>query len=76
MNKWDDAYDEKMDSTVRVIKEYDLTELSLVDSPANQFANILSVQKVDGLDVVTGPDAETVLENVFWDKRFWTNHPI
>ena len=69
MNKWDDAYDEKMDSTVRIIKDYDLTELSLVDSPANQFANILSVQKVDGLDVVTGPDAETVLENVFWDKE-------
>ena len=69
MNKWDDAYDEKMDSAVRIIKDYDLTELSLVDSPANQFANILSVQKVDGLDVVTGPDAETVFENVFWDKE-------
>ena len=69
MNKWDDAYDEKMDSTVRIIKDYDLTELSLVDSPANQFANILSVQKVNGVDVITGPDAEIVLENVFWDKE-------
>ena len=69
MNKWDDAYDEKSDATVRVIKDYDLTELSLVDSPANQFANILSVEKVDGVDKVTGQAAEVELENVFWDKE-------
>jgi hypothetical protein len=67
MNKWDDAYDEKSDKSIRVIKEYDLVELSLVDSPANQFANIVSVEKVDGIDVVKGD--ETVLENVFWDKQ-------
>ena len=66
MNKWDDAYDEKMDSTIRIIKEYDLVELSLVDTPANQFANILSVEKVDGVDTVKGIDTE--IENVFWDK--------
>jgi FtsZ-binding cell division protein ZapB len=69
MNKWDDAYDEKMDSTIRVIKEYDLVELSLVDTPANQFANILSVEKVDGVDVITGDLAQTELENVFWDDQ-------
>lgn len=67
MNKWDDAYDEKSDKTIRVIKEYDLVELSLVDSPANQFANIVSVEKVDGVDIVKGD--ETVLENVFYDKE-------
>jgi hypothetical protein len=67
MNKWDDAYDEKSDKSIRVIKEYDLVELSLVDSPANQFANILSVEKVDGVDVIKGD--ETLLENVFWDKE-------
>jgi len=67
MNKWDDAYDEKSDKTIRVIKEYDLVELSLVDSPANQFANIVSVEKVDGVDVIKGD--ETVLENVFYDKE-------
>jgi hypothetical protein len=66
MNKWDDAYDEKMDSPIRIIKEYDLVELSLVDTPANQFANILSVEKVDGKDTVKGIDTE--IENVFWDK--------
>ena len=66
MNKWDDAYDEKSDKTIRVIKEYDLVELSLVDSPANQFANIVSVEKIDGVNVIKGD--ETVLENVFYDK--------
>ena len=67
MNKWDDGYDELMDSKVRIIKDYDLVELSLVDTPANQFANILSVEKVDGVDVVKGMD--TVIENVFWDSE-------
>jgi outer membrane murein-binding lipoprotein Lpp len=67
MNKWDDGYDEKMDSKVRIIKDYDLVELSLVDTPANQFANILSVEKVDGVDVIKGMD--TVIENVFWDSE-------
>jgi hypothetical protein len=68
MNKWDDAYDEKSDKAIRVIKEYDLIELSLVDSPANQFANIMSVEKVDGVDTITGSSANTVVENVFWDS--------
>jgi hypothetical protein len=69
MNKWDDAYDEKMDTPIRIIKEYDLVELSLVDTPANQFANILSVEKNEnGIDIVKGDVANTVIENVFWDK--------
>jgi hypothetical protein len=68
MNKYEDAYDEKMDKTVRIIKEYDLIELSLVDNPANQFANILSVQKVDGVDVIKGDSLDTEFENVFWDN--------
>jgi archaellum component FlaC len=67
MNKWDDAYDEKSDQSIRIIKDYDLVELSLVDSPANQFASIMSVEKVDGVDVIKGD--ETVLENVFYDKE-------
>jgi regulator of replication initiation timing len=69
MNKWDDAYDEKMDSQIRIIKDYDLVELSLVDNPANQFASIISVEKVDGVDVLKGDGVETILENVFWDKE-------
>ena len=67
MNKWDDAYDEKMDKSIRIIKEYDLVELSLVDNPANQFANIMSIEKVDGVDMIKGDTTE--LENVFWDEE-------
>ena len=67
MNKWDDGYDEKSDKAIRIIKQYDLVELSLVDSPANQFANIVSVEKVDGVNVVKAD--ETILENVFYDKE-------
>jgi len=67
MNKWDDGYDEKSEKAIRIIKQYDLVELSLVDSPANQFANIVSVEKVDGVNVIKGD--ETVLENVFYDKE-------
>ena len=67
MNKWDDGYDEKSDSTIRIIKDYDLVELSLVDSPANQFANIMSVEKVDGINVIKGQDV--ALENVFYDEE-------
>jgi hypothetical protein len=69
MNKYDDAYDADMDKTVRIIKDYDLVELSLVDNPANQFANIISIEKVDGVDVLKGEGVDTQLENVFWDKE-------
>ena len=69
MNKWDDAYDEKVDKSIRIIKDYDLVELSLVDNPANQFANIMSIEKVDGVDVIKGDVANTDIENVFWDDE-------
>ena len=69
MNKYDDAYDEKLDKAIRIIKDYDLVELSLVDNPANQFANILSIEKVNGVDMVKGENVDTELENVFWDSE-------
>jgi hypothetical protein len=69
MNKWDDGYDEKLESKIRIIKDYDLVELSLVDNPANQFANILSVEKVNGVDIIKGDIVDTVTENVFWDAE-------
>jgi len=84
MLKWDDGYDEKADTQVRIIKEYDLVELSLVDSPANQFANILSIEKVDETNVLKG-DSVADLENVFWDtdsglvilsENESENHPV
>ena len=69
ITKTDDQYDEKLDKSIRIIKEYDLFELSLVDNPANQFANIVSIEKVDGKNVVGGSAADIVIENVFWDKE-------
>lgn len=70
MNKWDDGYDEKMDCSVRIIKDYDLVELSLVDNPANQFANVISIEKNQaGETVVKGELTDLEIENVFWDKE-------
>ena len=66
---WDDAYDEKMDKSIRVIKNYELHELSLVDNPANQFANIVSIEKVNGQNVVGGYLSKAEVENVFWDSE-------
>ena len=69
MNKWDDVYDEKMDAAIRIIKDYDLVELSLVDNPANQFANVISIEKNQAGDtVLKGEVADLEIENVFWDK--------
>ena len=70
MKKYDDAYDSKSDKQIRIIKEYDLMELSLVDTPANQFANILSVEKnADGVSTVKGDSVNVELENVFYDAE-------
>jgi phage head maturation protease len=42
-------YREDIDQTVQVIKDYQLTELSLVDSPANHLANVQTIYKsIDG----------------------------
>jgi hypothetical protein len=65
MNKFDNAYNAELDKTVRIIKEYDLFELSLVDSPANQLANFVSIEKMDSEEM---EKSATVLENVFWDS--------
>jgi hypothetical protein len=69
MNKWDDAYNEELDKSIRIIKDYDLVELSLVDSPANQFASIMSVEKIDGVSTIKGDIANTIVENVFYDEE-------
>jgi hypothetical protein len=69
IKEWDDAYDEKIDKTIRVIKNYELSELSLVDNPANQFANIVSIEKINGQNVVDGYLSKTEIENVFWDSE-------
>ncbi len=54
-------------ATIRFVKDYELIELSLVDSPANQLANVFSITKSsDGSQVMKGMVAETRSENVFW----------
>jgi hypothetical protein len=82
---WDDAFNEDMDKTIRVIKEYDLFELSLVDSPANQFANIVSIEKQDGHNVISGLISKVDTENIFYDSESGmviisdaeaVNHPV
>lgn len=52
--------------TVRIIKAYDLVELSLVDNPANQLANIFSITKAASGTVMKGMLAEMTVENIYW----------
>lgn len=67
INKSDVTTDvDDFDGPVRVIKDYDLVELSLVDNPANQFANVFSIQKNDIGFKVTGMATEVKAVNVFF----------
>jgi len=62
----DEYYDAKSDRWIKFINDYDLIELSLVDSPANHLCNVFSIAKSnDGLSA-QGIATETVVENVFW----------
>ena len=61
------SYDDGDNPDNRIIKDYELMELSLVDSPANPLANIFSIQKSDdGTIQMMGMAPETHIENVFW----------
>jgi len=51
---------------VRFIKDYDLVELSIVDSPANELCNIFSIEKVNGKMVYKGLATNIVTENIFY----------
>lgn len=60
----------KADRTIRIVKDYDLEELSLVDSGGNQLANVVSIQKdANGETTVTGMVAETDFENIYWCEK-------
>ena len=52
--------------SVRFIKKYALMELSLVDSPANELCNVLSISKSNGQMVYKGIATETEVENIFY----------
>ena len=69
IKKYDDKIDSGSDTPIRIIKEYELHELSLVDNPANQFANIFSIEKVNGQTTIDGYLSKTEIENVFWDSE-------
>lgn len=69
IKKSDTVFDKEVDSSVRVITDYELQELSLVDSPANQFANIFSIQKTDDGLIADGIFNKSVINNVFWCKE-------
>jgi hypothetical protein len=51
---------------VRFIKGYDLVELSIVDSPANELCNVLSFEKVGGKMIAKGMVTEATTENIFY----------
>lgn len=59
------VFDEELGKTYQVIKEYSLSELSLVDNPANQFANVFSIEKGQ----MHGYLAKADIENVFWCRK-------
>ena len=59
---YEDIYNEDVDKSIRIIKDYELYELSLVDNPANQFANVISIEKNHD----TGYLSKMSTENVFW----------
>ena len=52
--------------SVRFIKDYALVELSIVDSPANELCNILSIEKVNGQMIFKGIAADVRMENIFY----------
>jgi hypothetical protein len=59
----DTMYDGDLEKSIRVIKGFTLSELSLVDVPANQFANVVSIQKSGE---ITGMLAKALIENVYY----------
>jgi hypothetical protein len=62
----ENSYDANMDKTIRIVKDYELHELSLVDNPANQFANVVSIQKIDKDEENDGIITKADIENIYW----------
>jgi hypothetical protein len=62
INKSEDAYDENIGESIRVIKDYDLIELSIVDNPANQYANVFSIEKGQA----SGLAVDTQIESIYY----------
>lgn len=56
-------------TSLRVIKDYELVELSLVDSGGNQLANVMSISKSSSGITVTGMVADADIQNIFWCEK-------
>lgn len=61
----ENVFDEELGKSYQVIKDYSLSELSLVDNPANQFANVFSIEKGE----MHGYLAKADIDNVFWCRK-------
>jgi len=66
INNYSDAYIDTEGRVIRFITDYDLVELSLVDSPANHLCNVFSVIKSEDGIKVEGFAAENKVETIFW----------
>ena len=62
----ENSWDENVEKTIRIVKDYELNELSLVDNPANQFANVVSIQKINKDAQIDGIITKADIENVYW----------
>ena len=65
----DNEVNKSTGDSVRFIKEYDLVELSVVDSPANELCNIFSIEKVNGALMFKGMAANILTENIFYCEQ-------
>lgn len=65
--EYENEIDPKTGEQYRRVTKYMLTELSLVDNPANQYANVVAFQKMADSEkvVMTGDLATITVENVF-----------
>ena len=62
----DNEVNKSTGKSVRFIKDYSLMELSIVDSPANELCNIVSIEKMNGQLVFKGIAADVKTENIFY----------
>jgi len=62
----DNELNKSTGKTTRFIKDYSLMELSIVDSPANELCNILSISKMNGELIFKGIATEVKAENIFY----------
>jgi archaellum component FlaC len=62
----DTEFNKDAGKPIRFIKDYELIELSLVDNPANQLANIFSIEKVAGEQTMKGDIATLMSATAFY----------